>query len=249
MISKCINSMMKRFGVKVVRVVDLASTHRPVLEEFSKTASVREWQQLSMYNHVVEKINNVPGDVIEFGVASGTSLMCFAKLTQMYNSINPHRKPVQVYGFDSFEGLPELSKEIDLSTKASNIDPDMKMGGYSSISSYEQLLRFSESLENLHIKKGWFNITLPKFIEENPHCTFSLIHIDCDLYESTKVALSLTIERLSPGGIILFDEIFHETFPGETSAFWEIYNNISEKIKIEFVQVKSMPWKWYARRV
>jgi hypothetical protein len=50
------------------------------------------------------------------------------------------------------------------------------------------------------------------------------IHVDCDIYTSTKIALELTVPRLMPGAIIVFDEFFN--YKGyelnEYKAFFEI---------------------------
>ena len=35
------------------------------------------------------------------------------------------------------------------------------------------------------------------------------MHVDCDIYSSTKTVLELTIPRLAPGAVIVFDEFFN----------------------------------------
>lgn len=225
------------------------STKRETLELLEVEGTDREWHQLMMYAHVIELTRDVPGDIIEFGVASGTSLMAFVRMNDIFNKMRPHaiaRK--HVHGFDSFEGLPDLDDSIDLATKAAQKNADMTAGGFDSSETFSQLLAFAKSRKSCDLHKGWFSETVPKFLAENPHAAFSLIHIDCDLYSSTKDALEPTIERLSPGGVILFDEIFHQVFPGETSAFWEVYNKVCETVHLEIKRVQSMPWKWYAVR-
>ena len=69
------------------------------------------------------------------------------------------------------------------------------------------------------------------------------------MYDSTKVVLKNTLNHVSIGGIILFDEIYHNNFPGETIAFNEEYNKTSKDFRLKFYRVTSMPWKWYAVRV
>jgi len=64
------------------------------------------------------------------------------------------------------------------------------------------------------IKAGWFSETLPKFLNEHPDEEISLIHMDADLYSSTKYVLETLISsnKLTPGTIILFDNYFG--YPG-----------------------------------
>jgi hypothetical protein len=89
---------------------------------------------------------------------------------------------------------------------------------------------------------------VPAFMTAHQHTAFALVHIDCDLYESTRDSLGAVFERVVPGGIVLFDELFHPSFPGETVAFWEIFN--ASRIASEFSihRVSSMPWKQYLVR-
>ena len=48
---------------------------------------------------------------------------------------------------------------------------------------------------------------------------------DLDLYRPTKDALREILPRMAKGGIIMFDELNHSAYPGETKAFLEILNN------------------------
>ena len=59
---------------------------------------------------------------------------------------------------------------------------------------------------------GWFNDTLPAFLAALPSDRqVSLLHIDCDIYSSASLVLSLLAAqaRLAPGCIIIFDELFN----------------------------------------
>ena len=51
----------------------------------------------------------------------------------------------------------------------------------------------------------------------------SLIYIDCDIYETTKIILENLSSKLSKGGIIVFDEGNQKNFSGETKAMREFY--------------------------
>ena len=117
------------------------------------------------------------GLALEFGVFSGTTLKIIAE-----------KRDGKVYGFDSFEGLPEAWRS-GFPTGAFAVD---------------QL----PVVEGAELVKGWFDATLPKFLEENDG-VIDFLHVDCDLYSSTKTILDLAGSRLRPGSIVMFDEYFN----------------------------------------
>ena len=85
------------------------STFREELERFEWLGSEKEWRQIIFYSHILSLIQDVPGDIAEFGVASGTSLKAFSRITDIFNKNLPHpTSKKSVYGFDSFDGLVEF---------------------------------------------------------------------------------------------------------------------------------------------
>lgn len=230
------------------RTPNVPPTHHAALHQLADEGSDREWRQLAMYTEVMLKIKDIPGDIFEFGVASGTSFKCFVRLNSILEEEGNSVQRRKFYGFDSFEGLPELAK-FDLASDGWHQPPEMKKGGFSSIGELEGLRAFCKSHENVELVPGWFSETVPTFIQKNHHTAAALVHIDCDLYESTRDSLGPVISRIPPGGVILFDEIFHPMFPGETSAFWEIFNASELPGKFVFRRVMSMRWKWYLERI
>lgn len=75
---------------------------------------------------------------------------------------------------------------------------------------------------NVRFVKGWFDQTLPRFLEEH-HEPVAFLHIDSDLYSSAKTVLGLLKDRIVPGTVVLFDELLN--YPGwkngEIKAFRE----------------------------
>ena len=67
--------------------------------------------------------------------------------------------------------------------------------------------------------------TVPRYIEENPGLRISLLHLDLDLYEPTKVALEYLYPKVVPGGAVILDEYGMEGFPGESAAFDEYFGD------------------------
>jgi Flp pilus assembly protein TadD len=115
------------------------------------------------------------GMVLEFGVRFGNTIHQLAKLTQQ-----------KIYGFDSFEGLPEVWHH----------EPK---------GSYTTRGEIPKVPLNVELIQGWFDQTLPKFLETHPG-PVRLMNVDCDIYSSTKTVLDALAPRIVPGSVIVFDE-------------------------------------------
>ena len=123
--------------------------------------------------------NSLPGDVLEFGVYKGESLHALSLTLS---------KDKSIFGFDSFLGLPENWGEI------------LPKGYF-----HTKVPKFEA--KNINLIVGLFEDTLHNFLVKNQNL-FSLVHIDCDLYLPTVFILENIIDRMIPGGIIVFDEYY-----------------------------------------
>jgi len=132
-----------------------------------------------MFDFALSKIKN-EGSVLEFGVAGGYSI----------NYIGKKLNNKQVYGFDTFEGLPEA------------------WGGYFyGESTYTQYGKKPKVPDNVKLIIGLFEDTILKFKETNNQ-QIIFLHVDCDIYSSTKTIFDLIGDRIKKNTIILFDEYF-----------------------------------------
>lgn len=120
----------------------------------------------------------VDGLVLEFGVARGDSI----------RKIAGGFPDKTVYGFDSFEGLPEDWR------------PSIQKGAFSCDVP-------TDLPENVTLVKGWFEDTLVPFLEEHEG-PVAFLHVDCDIYSATKTIFDNLKDRIVDGTIIIFDEIF-----------------------------------------
>ena len=114
--------------------------------------------------------------MLEFGVATG------ATITHLANS--PSLVGRRIFGFDSFKGLPGAWSGYRAGHFA--CDPPLVPG-------------------NVTLVIGLFANTLPAFLATHPGDA-ALVHIDCDLYESTKTVLELMTPRIVSGTVIALDE-------------------------------------------
>lgn len=125
------------------------------------------------------------GLVLEFGVEKGASANFLARL------LTEGGQGRRVDAFDSFEGLPsEWSGTFEKRGKFSR-------GG-----------SLPEVLPNVRLHKGWFDQTIPAFAAAHAE-PIAFLHVDCDLYVSTRSVLDGIGDRLRPGSIVAFDEYFN----------------------------------------
>jgi len=175
--------------------------------------------------NAVDYVNyeQVPGDILEMGVFSGLSLALFAKA----HSFDDKGMRRRIAGFDSFAGLPESAeeharwKEGDCATNHS-WHPLLAPGAAVTPETTRELFRACE-LPPPELEVGRFEATLPATVPAK-YSQVALVHVDCDLYESTATVLSALAPAFQDGTAILFDDWFHyrgNPEKGEARAFHE----------------------------
>jgi predicted O-methyltransferase YrrM len=143
----------------------------------------------------------VSGMALEFGVYTGTTLKIIATA----------RPGGQVYGFDSFEGLPEHWRAgFAAGTFATETVPD---------------------IPGAELIVGWFDEVLPGFLENHPG-PVDFLHVDADLYSSAATVLNLVGPRLRKGSVVVFDEFFN--YPGWQNHEYRAWTEYMERTGITF---------------
>jgi hypothetical protein len=142
------------------------------------------------------------GLVLEFGTATGRTLNQFA-----------HWLPNKtIYGFDSWQGLPEQFNDLPAGHFAQALP---------------------EVFNNCQLVPGWFGgrptwdhsgiaeFTAQKFAIENT-APIALLHLDADLYEPTKTVLDVFAKQIVSGTVILFNEYWnHPTWKKHEFRAWQ----------------------------
>ena len=144
------------------------------------------------------------GLVLEFGVEKGLSINHLGAQTSR-----------TIHGFDSFEGIPaDWSGTMETKGK-------FTMKG-----------KLPRVPANVRLHVGWFDKSLPDFLQRTAE-KVALLHIDCDIYEATKVVLDTLKDRITTGTVIVFDEYFN--YPGwrlhEFKAFQEFIASNGHKYR------------------
>jgi len=149
---------------------------------------------------------------LEFGVWEGRTID--------YISNQTHNL---VYGFDSFEGLPEDWRDGYLKEHFN------RQGNPPKVNS------------NVILEIGWFNDTLEPFLLKHKGKKITLLHIDCDLYSSSKYVLDKCTPFLSGGSIVIFDELIN--YNGYEDGEWKAMNEwaVENSVKYEWIGTEPGP--------
>lgn len=164
--------------------------------------------ELNFVDKLIEDIGirNIPGDVVEFGVYDG------GWIEHLYASLENYSLDKRIFGFDSFQGLPRPNPADDLDCWVEG----QYCVDYKTV--YEKL-RCGDR-QQIVLIPGWFKDSITSAIASQIH-QICYCRIDCDLYESAKVALDFVTNKLVNNSILVFDEWSHDENKGETKAFIE----------------------------
>lgn len=207
------------------------------LENFPKYVRRQHLKRFLALYEIFKLALPVKGSIVECGIFKGFGLMAFAKLSAM---LEPENLTRRVYGFDSFEGFPTVGDK-DATPVA-----DVRPGGLYAdshdelvalVAAYDQD-RFLGHIDKVHLVKGDAAKTIPPFIESHPHLMVSLLFMDFDLYEPTKIALEHFVPRMPKGAILAFDELDNPLWPGETLA-------LLDALGIGNVALRRLEWDPY----
>lgn len=180
----------------------------------------------------LEKVRHLEGDIVECGVSIGHGALLFLLMSEYLGVERTY------YGFDSFEGFPAPGEK-------DGVTPITGKDFWANPS--ETVLRVlkdgrvpEETIRTrVRLVKGYFQETLPRYVGK-----IALLHLDCDLFDSYKVALRTLYDKVVPGGIIMFDEYDDARWAGARLAIDEFFADKSEKP----VAHHKCSWKYYVEK-
>jgi len=213
-----------RRGGGFMRLVDLAN--RYVTSETRQISRGRQMRALAETVDFIEaNLPTVPArdsafDVLTLGLAEaravrGLHLEFGVREAFTLNWIARHTDG-PVFGFDSFEGLPE------------DWTAEHRRGAF-------RTDRLPRVRPNVTLVRGLFDASLPTFLEAHPE-KLAFVHIDSDLYSSAVTVLTLLADRFQPGTVVVFDEFFN--FPGWKQGEYRAF--------MEFVAARGVEFEYVA---
>ncbi len=181
----------------------------------------REFRYILWLDRVYSKINEVPGHIIELGVAKGRNTLIFGNLIHMNGDAEVRR----YYGFDTFNGYTHEDTKSSTWLKATSWKD-------TSVNYVENRIRHAGFSESCSLIEGDLKVTLPRFIENGANgftpnnLRIALLYVDCNAYSAALAGMEILKDYMSPGGIICIDE---KQQGGETKALIEFCNKYGFK--------------------
>jgi SAM-dependent methyltransferase len=161
---------------------------------------------------IAQPVTKLIGALVECGSWNGGSAALLASAA--------YRPGRHVWLFDSWEGMPEPSEN----------DGGRALGKYKQLAGnfcVGDMSRVSGAFwqagvidNTLHIRKGWFQDTLPLAAREIGK--IALLHIDADWYDSVAICLRVLYPQVKKGGLVIIDDYGH--WPGCRLAVDEYFS-------------------------
>lgn len=220
---------------------DSPGTSTEKMENFTKYVPRQNMARFLARYEIFKLIMDVQGSIVECGVLFGGGLMGFANLSVILEPYNFQRR---IIGFDTFSGFPKVAAE-DLMGAPERKSAHLKTGGFAAPTAYEDLLqairvfdmnRFLNHFPKVSLVQGDFDKTSEQYLEDHPHLVISCLYLDFDIYTPTKLAIERFFSRIPKGGIVVFDELNEEAFPGETIA-------VMETLDLSKLRVRRFPFE------
>ena len=211
------------------------------------------------YEFIRDYCNLIDGEIVEFGVYRGASLLSTAILLKSYGSEK------RIYGFDSFSGFPSFHENDDRK-KFGKLFDEGKI-----TEEHYRWVNFKTACEKILPREHHFDNTSINFINERI-TTFELDNIiiiqgdltekmdelpkkimatlyDCDLYLPYAKTLPTVYEKTVSGGLIYLDEYYSLKYPGPRIAVDDFCRKIGISPVKSHLHSQGGFERWYINKV
>lgn len=231
-LSNFLNKILNVFDLRIVYNKSHIFNHNKFEIDnikISKMYSMTGEKRMSHLTKAVKYIfkNKIHGDFVECGVWQGGNLILMQRLMDFYEENR------NIYGYDTFDGMTEPNEfDTDINDKkASNLMSNQNkiensdtenIWCYSGLETVEKNFNKHTKNNNLKLIKGDVGITLKD--NRNLPNSISLLRLDTDFYDSTKIELEVLFPLVVKNGVIIIDDYGH--WKGQKKAVDEyIYKN------------------------
>jgi hypothetical protein len=192
----------KDFWSRNIPEVDIYSKNLiEMVGHHTMTPLVRRWNLIKAIHYINKK--KLEGDIVESGIWRGGNLFLSKKVQDKYYS-QIKRK---FYGYDTFEGMPKPSHhdELRMSNLYENFKKENKDWAKASIEDVVDSAKFFfKDINDFNFIKGKVEQTLIE--KKNLPSKISLLRLDTDWYESTKIELNVLYPLLVDNGVLIIDD-------------------------------------------
>lgn len=161
-------------------------------------------QKLYLLSRMVEQTLDVPGDLFEAGAGSGGS----GRL--MLDILRARGVRKRLWLLDTFAGYQKVDADRDGTHMRVN---DCRCAGVDEVRAL-----LANDTHEVRLVPG----LIPGTLAEVTSDALSFAHIDVNLYEPTRAALEFVLDRLQPGGVVVFDDYNWPATVGARRAIDEV---------------------------
>jgi O-methyltransferase len=176
-----------------------------LVREGRTVLSIREAYNI---RHYLAGSVSLGGAVAELGVykGGGSKLICEFK------------DGLSLHLFDTFEGMPDVDSSVDLHRKGDFSD-----------TSLGRVQEYLQEYADCRFHPGFFPASAAGLPEDLEFC---FVHLDVDIYESTRAGLEYFYPRLKPGGTLISHDYNAASCPGVKKAFAEYFTDRPEDVMV-----------------
>lgn len=214
-----VSGLAHRFGLSIARTsslqarlpIEVTDEDRAIIaavRPFSMTSAERIWSLLESVRHVCE--SGVEGDFVECGVWRGGSVMAMALKLRALGVTDR-----TIWLYDTFSGMTAPT-DVDVEAVSGRTARELmdttdvgdgdNVWAFATRGDVEANLRSTGyPMDRFTFVEGDVAVTLPAAAPDR----VSLLRLDTDWYESTKLGLEVLYPRLSLSGVCIFDDYGH----------------------------------------
>jgi hypothetical protein len=167
-------------------------------------------------NEIYQRVKDVPGALLEFGVGYGQDLVLLENLRSIHEPSNKQRL---ILGFDTFPAdggaVPRGYREY-LASLLEAHEGDNALG---------------QARGNHRLIEGDAEVTVPRYFKDHPETIVALAFFDIGDHGPTKAALEAIVPAMVPGSVVVFEQLTGPGAHGEAIAFKEVLGGMTFKIE------------------
>ena len=217
--------------LKELEIVDASQALYDAFNGFILSSDTKVFGKLLARTMLVDRVKDLPGDIVECGVFKGTGMLTFLKLKR-FLCPNSGKK---VIGFDYFNSNNLLNSLKGQDKKAMTVlfeQRNYQHNGDHTKKFAEVIRGFGFEEHEFELVEGDIISTSHSYVADRPGFRISLLYLDLDLDVPTYEALNAMWDRVVKGGIVVFDEYaFHK---------WSESNGVDRFFADKDVEIKSM---------
>lgn len=217
------NSLSANKYLRIIKLSPKKLSKEFILRNFGLLIGDKSFYKILICFQLLEETKNIKGDIIEFGIWNGNNLFTIKKIIDFL------KIKKKLYGYDNFSGFPN-PKSVNKKNK--------KFGIYAGNRKFLRFVINFFKLKNIEIIDDDI-MNLKRYKSSLKKLSF--IYVDCDIYKTTKKILDDLKEKLSIGGVIVFDEGIYGKKTEEPKALREFHKKYKKNYKKVLLKKKYQP--------